>query len=304
MASKYKNWTTEFDAHLEDQYLLHVCDTNRSDEDKRASKEAYENKHPTLKVDPTLLEMLRLCRRGLLKPTDKKWKQFDVHVIANALRKTSPVMQAIVATNLGAILKRDVRRLRTAHDDTSCPTKAASLAAQIVETRRNIDKCEDKRRQGLHFDEKNYVDPIYQREVDRGRSKYDAKLALVERVRSGLYNLTNQRSRGEELLEHKRQLAEHDIDREPLVLEFSTDDEGGIEDDIPNNQKKYHLSTTWMRKHALIEEVYDDKKSVECRSCQREALERKCCEAWRHLQQDGWTLPPDDFEARARPYNE
>ncbi len=225
---------------------------------------AFENKYrPYGDVDPMLYELLKACREGKVKSNDKRWKEFDLHEIANALRFGSPTITRIIMRSTYDFvtgMKQQVREESDVHVRSMMKNLNLPPSQHAGEDREKVIQALDHKKAwcikilkvntSKHSCE--WRDPTWVRLQEAGWTKYEATCDLRDRISAALYNLSQAQTRGCEWLDWQSwEYAEgsygEPLARPPVEYE-SVERVYNIEDDNKNAGEDWQISQAWLAK--------------------------------------------------------
>ena len=224
---------------------------------------------PSKHVDPALLAALRMLRKheddgdgNPVTPAHVLFKKFDLHQMADALRRASPAMHThlirVLHANYGQRrlqLQQDINRSDVGLTETQKNVRSGvddKRAREIIDLRHRQAICIEMIKDHNTHDHTKFECPVYLGHIRAGWTKHEARVALKERVYAGLHNLYNQHDRGETLLCHRE---DEYINKstQPVLnvedMEWSDEDADlECEDDIPQ-PKSWKPSRAWTARH-------------------------------------------------------
>ena len=276
---RYRKYVDDCDLLVDEDVPIRFHDTWRGEGEQLRTQLNWESKRPSKRIDVDLLAALRQLRSGEIKSNDPVFKEFDLHHLANALRKGSPTMKLMLAQTLHNVYAQKRNLLDKEYhemDETRDPRRKTLLWQELLECHLRINLCEGESQRNRTFRAEDFVDPIYAGQLAMGWKRHDCVMDLKERVYCGLHNLGVKMEQGEELLNHRELEYQAQRTLTPIEVEWSDDDQddaAGIENDVPyvaGLDAQRQPSRRWMKKHMSLEEdqefcllVKKDNKSKE-----------------------------------------
>ena len=231
---------------------------------------------PSKHVKPDLLSALRKLRAHEddedgepITPRHKMFKDFDLHQMADALRRASPGMH----THLLRVFHNNYgrRRLQLQQEMLNSNTEGLTedqkntrsgvndeKAREIVELLHKQGICKELIKDHNTHNHEEFMCPVYLGHIRAGWNKHEARVALKERVYAGLNNLYRQQERGDALLETRESQYLHSSTR-PVenveAIQWSDDEaEFEVEDDIEQGPN-WKPSKAWTARHYEMQEA-------------------------------------------------
>ena len=138
---------------------------------------------------------------------------------------------------------------------------AVPVQEQLATLERDMTKVRNIIQDQKNFKEHQFEDPIFKRKMLlEGVKKHDCTIALKERIDAALSNLSNQRKRGEALLELRA--SEYATKKEHLQVDVEwVVSESDVEDDVPlkASEKRWKPSRRWELTHMeQVDSVFNE----------------------------------------------